>query len=165
MSDTVPNIAAQSDLLAKPRLLDNEVVRAMVHGARSRCPHCGAGKMFRKFLKVADRCPACGEELHHHRADDFPAYCVIVMVGHLIVPMVLFVETHFAPPYLVHLALWLPSVLGLCIGLIQPTKGAIVGLQWALGMHGFEPAKRQRDAALRGGTLTLREAPPAAAAG
>ena len=48
--------------------------------------------MFRAFLKVADRCDACGEELHHQRADDFPAYLVIVIVGHLVVPLVLHVE-------------------------------------------------------------------------
>lgn len=118
------------------------VQQAMLRGFCSRCPACGKGHMFRAFLKVADRCEACGEELHHQRADDFPAYCVILLVGHIIVPLVLFTETHFAPPYAVHLALWLPSIVGLSIGLIQPVKGAIVGLQWALGMHGFEAAKK-----------------------
>ena len=53
--------------------------------------------MFRAFLKVADRCDHCGEELHHHRADDFPAYLVIVIVGHLIVPLVLHVEMAYDP--------------------------------------------------------------------
>ena len=45
--------------------------------------------MFRAFLKVADHCPACGEALHHHRADDAPAYFVILIVGHIVVPLVL----------------------------------------------------------------------------
>jgi uncharacterized protein (DUF983 family) len=93
--------------------------------------------MFRAFLKVSDRCEACGEELHHHRADDFPAYVVILIVGHALVPCVLYVETHFAPSYWTHLALWLPTTLALAIGLLQPVKGAIVALQWSLGMHGF----------------------------
>jgi uncharacterized protein (DUF983 family) len=65
---------------------------AMRRGARGRCPSCGRGHMFRAFLKVADQCPACGEELHHQRADDFPAYIVIVLVGHIVVPLVLEVE-------------------------------------------------------------------------
>ncbi len=47
-----------------------------------RCPACGEGRLFRAFVKVADRCNACGEDLHHHRADDFPAYLTIFMVGH-----------------------------------------------------------------------------------
>ena len=53
--------------------------------------------MFRVFLKVNDACPHCGEELHHHRADDFPAYLVIVIVGHILVPIILVVETEIAP--------------------------------------------------------------------
>lgn len=116
----------------------------MWRGFRCRCPKCGEGKLFGAFLKVADECPACGEAFHHHRADDFPAYIVIVIVGHLIVPAVLALETHAAPSYWVHVALWLPLTLASCLALLQPTKGAIVALQWHLGMHGFEQARKDR---------------------
>ena len=105
--------------------------------------------MFRAFLKVADRCPACAEELHHHQADDFPAYVVIVIVGHILVPIVLLVETEIAPPLWVGMTLWPACVVVLTLALIQPVKGAIVGMQWALGMHGFDQAKQDR-AALAG---------------
>jgi uncharacterized protein (DUF983 family) len=118
---------------------------AIVRGLLGRCPHCGEGRMFRAFLKVSDRCEACGEELHHHRADDFPAYVVIFIVGHALVPAVLYVETHFAPSYWTHLALWLPTTLALAIGLLQPVKGAIVALQWSMGMHGFEHARKNTE--------------------
>jgi uncharacterized protein (DUF983 family) len=119
---------------------------AMQRGFFSRCPHCGKGRMFRAFLKVADRCPTCGEELHHHRADDFPAYIVIVLVGHIIVPLVLVAETAWAPPTWLHMIIWPSLTAILSLGLLQPVKGAIVGLQWVLGMHGFEDAARARDA-------------------
>lgn len=118
--------------------------RAMLRGFFGRCPSCGRGHIFGAFLKVADRCEVCDEELHHHRADDFPAYIVIVITGHILVPLVLAVETHFAPPAWVQLALFLPATLVLTLGLLQPVKGAIVALQWAAGMHGFEEAKKQR---------------------
>ncbi len=95
--------------------------------------------MFRAFLKVADRCAVCDEALHHHRADDAPAYFVILIVGHLVVPLVLVVEVAYAPPYWLHAALWLPLTIGLAVGLLQPIKGAIVGWQWANYMHGFDP--------------------------
>ena len=120
------------------------LITAMWRGFRCRCPNCGDGPLFKSFLKVADECPACSEEFHHHRADDFPAYIVIVVAGHIIVPMVLAVETRYAPDYWVHLALWLPLTIGMCLGLLQPTKGAIVALQWHVGMHGFETAKKAR---------------------
>jgi uncharacterized protein (DUF983 family) len=117
---------------------------AAMRGFFGRCPSCGKGSMFRKFLKVNDACPECGEELHHQRADDFPAYLVIVIVGHILVPMVLAVETAFAPAYWIHAVLWGPAVLGMTFGLIQPVKGAVVAMQWALGMHGFEDSKGRR---------------------
>ncbi len=119
---------------------------ALWRGFRSRCPACGEGRMFRAFLKVADECPNCGEELHHHRADDFPAYLVIVIVGHILVPIVLAVETDIAPPMWVGMTLWPLVALVMCLALIQPIKGAVVAIQWYIGMHGFEQSKEKRAA-------------------
>lgn len=114
---------------------------ALLRGWRGRCPNCGQGRLFRAFLKVADQCPACHETLHHHRADDAPAYFVILIVGHLVVPLALAVETAYALPYWLHAALWGPLTLGLALLLLQPIKGAIVAFQWAHRMHGFNPAE------------------------
>jgi uncharacterized protein (DUF983 family) len=118
---------------------------AMLRGWRGHCPNCGKGRMFCAFLKVADRCPACAEALHHQRADDAPAYFVILIVGHIVVPIALSVETAFAPSYWLHAALWTPLTLGLSLYLLQPIKGTLVALQWALRMHGFNPAQRDGD--------------------
>lgn len=123
------------------------ISQALWRGFRGRCPNCGKGHLFSRFLKVADTCEVCAEEFHHHRADDFPAYLVIVVVGHIIVPMVLWVETVYAPPAWLQLAVWLPLTLGMSLGLLQPTKGIVVGLQWFTGMHGFQAAKLRREAA------------------
>lgn len=117
---------------------------AMWRGFRGKCPACGEGKMFRKFLKVNDNCPSCGEELYHHRADDFPAYLVIVIVGHILVPIVLAVETDIAPPMWVGMTLWPLVALAMTLSLLQPTKGAVVAIQWFIGMHGFEESKGRR---------------------
>ena len=116
--------------------------RAIRRGLCGHCPNCDRGNLFRAFLKVADRCGVCGEALHHHRADDAPAYFVILIVGHVVVPLALVVEIAFAPPYWLHAALWLPLTIGLAVGLLQPIKGAIVGWQWANYMHGFDPNAR-----------------------
>jgi len=112
------------------------------NGLRGRCPACGEGHMFRAFLKPADHCDVCGEELHHQRADDFPAYLVIIVVGHVVVPALLWMEMAYAPPAWLQLAIWLPVTLFSALGLLQPTKGAIVGLQWQTGMEGFAASRR-----------------------
>jgi uncharacterized protein (DUF983 family) len=124
---------------------ERSLAQAMTRGWRCRCPNCGQGKMFRAFLKVVDRCAVCGEELYHQRADDAPPYFVILITGHIVVPLALLLETEYAPSYWVHVALWAPLTTALALGLLQPVKGAIVGWQWANRMHGFDPNHRDED--------------------
>ena len=110
----------------------------MKRGFRGRCPRCGEGKLFRAFLKVGNNCSACGLDFTPHRADDLPAYLVIVIVGHIVVPLALWIETDYAPAVWLQLAIYLPLTIVLSLGLLQPVKGAVVGFQWALRMHGFD---------------------------
>ena len=144
MTQTIPVARATiSPAPARPEETTS-LYQAMMRGFRCRCPNCGKGHLFGKYLKVADQCEECGEEFHHHRADDLPAYLVIMVVGHVIVPAVLAVEVAYSPPYWLHALIWLPLTLVSSLGLLQPTKGAIVGLQWQTGMHGFEAARTRR---------------------
>jgi uncharacterized protein (DUF983 family) len=115
-------------------------------GFACRCPQCGEGGLFTKWLKVVDHCPACGEEFHHHRADDFPAYVVIMILGHIMVPFALWMEDAFSPPMWVNMAISLPLTIILCLALLQPVKGAIVALQWRMRMHGFAKSRKQKAA-------------------
>ncbi len=59
------------------------------------------------------------------------------IVGHVVIAGVLVLEKAYAPPSWVHLALWLPLTVILSLWLLPRVKGALVGLQWALRMHGF----------------------------
>ena len=114
------------------------VWRAMASGARNTCPECGAKPMFRQFLKPHDNCPSCGLDFSGHRADDLPPYITIMIAGHIIVWGILVVERLWAPAVWLQLSIWLPVTLLLCLWLMQPVKGAVIGLQWALRMHGFD---------------------------
>jgi uncharacterized protein (DUF983 family) len=116
--------------------------QSIKRGLAGRCPHCGQGHLFRRFLKVADHCEACGEAYHHHRADDLPAYLSIVIVGHIVVFLMLEfeMESGFSP--MTYLLTLIPLAVVLTLVLLQPIKGAVVGLQWANYMHGFDPTTR-----------------------
>ena len=131
---TVPKIWTRESGLVEKR----DVWDAMKRGFRGRCPRCGEGKLFRAFLKTADNCASCGLDFTPHRADDLPAYLVIVIVGHIVVPAILWIETNYAPSMLLQLAFYLPFTLIASLVLLQPVKGAVVGLQWAFRMHGFD---------------------------
>ena len=111
--------------------------RSILRGFRRRCPSCGQGHLFRGYLKVVGTCPVCREELHHHRADDGPAYLTILVVGHLIVPMIHIVFTRLRPDPLVMATLFTTLALALALFLLPRLKGVVVGIQWARRMHGF----------------------------
>lgn len=118
---------------------DRPMADALKRGLRMRCPACGEGHLFNGFLKVAPRCESCGEALYHHRADDAPPYFTILIVGHVVVSLALFVETNFDTPLWLAMVMWPLLSLVLCLALLQPIKGAVVGWQWAHRMHGFDP--------------------------
>ncbi|MET0574346.1 MAG: DUF983 domain-containing protein [Mesorhizobium sp.] len=121
----------------RPGRVVRPLMNAMMRGFLGRCPCCGEGKLFASFLNIVDRCERCGEEMHHHRADDLPAYLVVVIVGHVVVGAFMSFEANSTLSLGQHLAIWVPLTIGLSVALLRPIKGAVVGLQWALYMHGF----------------------------
>ncbi|MEP0707077.1 DUF983 domain-containing protein [Parvibaculum sp.] len=129
MSDV--RIYEASDAAPRPAL------QSIARGFGGACPSCGLGRLFHRFLKVSDNCPECGEAFHHHQADDAPPYFTIMIVGHIVVPMMLWLELNHLPPLWVHAILWPALTLVLSLWFLPRLKGAIVGWQWALRMHGF----------------------------
>lgn len=122
--------------------------QAMWNGAKLRCPNCGRGHLFRSYLKVADECDVCGEELFHHRADDMPPYIAIVIVGHIIVGLMLELELHATVEPWMYMVTMVPLAVILPLIMLPSIKGAIVGLQWANRMYGFDERTRQPAPAL-----------------
>lgn len=120
---------------------ERSLASAMLRGGGHRCPSCGSGNLFRGYLKVADACGHCSEPLHHHRADDAPPYFTIFIVGHIIVGGVLATEKAFHPEPWIQAAIWLPLTVVMSLWMLPRIKGALVGLQWALRMHGFGDAR------------------------
>jgi uncharacterized protein (DUF983 family) len=55
----------------------------------------------------------------------------------------LIVEIAYAPPIWVHVVLWGPLVLLLCLGLLRPLKGVLVALQY---VHRAEEGRIDRRA-------------------
>jgi len=115
-----------------------ELRPAMLRGWRRRCPSCGGGPMLKGYLKVRNECPVCGEDLHHHRADDGPAYLTILIVGHLMAPMLHIVFVQFRPEPLIMFTIFAVGCVALSLYLLPRLKGVVVAFQWARRMHGFD---------------------------
>jgi uncharacterized protein (DUF983 family) len=116
---------------------DRQTGPAVKLGWKRRCPHCGQGAMFSGYLKVANACTECGESFAGQRADDGPAYLTILIVGHLMAPLFLWVFFTWQPTPAVMIAIFATGTVALSLYLLPRLKGALVALQWAKRMHGF----------------------------
>ena len=137
MTTTVPGLSKDTATTGR---LQRLLRRPLALEWRSRrCPRCGRGRLFCAFLKVDDHCSVCRLDFTGHRADDLPAYLLlaIVIVGHVLVPVILWIEVDYAPSLAFQLGIYLPISALASISLLQPVKGAVVALQWSLKMHGF----------------------------
>lgn len=110
---------------------------AVARGLRGRCPRCGDGGLFRKWLKPRDACPACALDLRPQRADDFPAYIAIFVTGHLLAPVIIMLASDFALTTIQMALVVFPLALLSLFATLQPAKGAVIAAQWWNGMHGF----------------------------
>ena len=128
-----------------PYELPANIWQTMWRGTLCRCPRCGEDKLFRKWLKPVDNCAHCGLDISGQRADDLPAYIGIFVTGHLLAPVIIALITGFALSAWMLLAIIIPVAIVMLIGLLQPSKGAVIALRWWNGMHGFRKERRPEE--------------------
>lgn len=129
--------------------------RAIARGLARRCPACGKGRLFAGYTKTAPACTACGLDISGHEADDAPPWLTIIIAGHLVIPAALASEKLFDPPIWLQYAIWAPVILIATFAILPLAKGALIGLQWACRMHGFEDRGDAGGARLAGARKAL----------
>jgi len=105
-------------------------VNPFVAGVLCRCPNCGEGPLFEGFLKVTERCEACGYDLRAADSGDGPAVFIILVVGFIACFGILITEVTLQPPIWVLLITWLPIGAILTLALIRPFKGVMLAMQF-----------------------------------
>ncbi|WP_296814676.1 DUF983 domain-containing protein [Brevundimonas sp.] len=108
----------------------------MAAGLKGRCPNCAQGPLFQGFLGVRQQCAVCGFDLRRADSGDGPAVFVILVAGALVGFAALLVTIAFRPPVWIHLVLWLPLTVVVCLGLLRPFKGVLVAMQFHHGAGG-----------------------------
>jgi uncharacterized protein (DUF983 family) len=101
-----------------------------VTGLAGRCPRCGKGPLFAGFLTLAPSCGNCGLDFGFANSGDGPAVFIIFAVSPLIIVLALIVEALFHPAPYVHLIIWLPVTVILCLALLRPFKAVMIALQY-----------------------------------
>jgi uncharacterized protein (DUF983 family) len=130
-------MAVEVQTLREPR----SIGKAILNGLLCRCPHCGKGKLFHNYLKVNDTCTSCGEKLSSARADDIPPYIAIFIVGHVLIGWMLHAEMSGPVDPMMYVWTMIPLAIVLPLIMLPSIKGAVIGLQWANYMYGFDPTR------------------------
>ena len=99
-------------------------------GWKGVCPRCGKAPMFRSWLKLVERCPACGLDYSFAAPDDGPAFFSLCIVALPLIFLVVWIQVAFDPPPWVHLATSLPIMTLGCLLPLRPIKGWLVASQY-----------------------------------
>ena len=103
-------------------------------GIRLRCPQCGEGYLFSRYITVRERCEVCGEDNTIYPSDDAPPYLTLLMVGHFIIPFMFWMDKAWNPAMWVMFAIWLPLIAVTTMGMLPYMKGLVIGFAWANGV-------------------------------
>jgi uncharacterized protein (DUF983 family) len=107
----------------------------LLAGLLCRCPRCGRGRLFSGFLKIAPACGECGLDLKFSDSGDGPAIFIIFLVSPLVIVLAVIAENLFHPAPYMHLMLWIPTTIILCLALLRPFKATLVALQFRHNAH------------------------------
>lgn len=99
-------------------------------GLRGRCPRCGEGRLFAGYLSLRPRCGICGLDNAFADSGDGPAVFVMLGMGFVVVGLALWAEVNYAPPLWLHLVLWIPLAVVLCLTALRLAKGVLIALQY-----------------------------------
>ena len=106
--------------------------KGLGRGFAERCPQCGQGRLFWRYLKVQSPCEVCGNDNAQYPSDDAPPYFTILIIGHLFIAPMLFMPFIWTWPVGWVLAATLPTMAALTLVLLPRVKGAVIGAQWAI---------------------------------
>jgi len=112
--------------------------QAMWRGLRGRCPACGAGRLFARYLKPVANCAVCNQPLGHVRSDDAAPWLTILVVGHIVVPLMLSVERYSQWPEWVAMIVWPLIALALALAVLPRAKGLLLSIIWVTRAPGSE---------------------------
>jgi uncharacterized protein (DUF983 family) len=110
-------------------------------GLAGRCPRCGDGRLFRGFITLAPHCEACGLDFAFADSGDGPAVFVALFGGFIVLGAALWTEIVYKPPMWLHMVLFLPLTLIVCLGMLRPLKGILIALQYR---NKAEPGRLER---------------------
>ena len=130
----------ESGILALNPVMRSEIALGLAarRGLMGRCPSCGKTKLFARYLKQIQTCPHCGAQFGRIRADDAAPWGTIIIVGHVFLPLIFFVNLDALMPFWAGVFAWAALFSGLSLLLLPRSKGLFIALLWATRAPGVE---------------------------
>jgi uncharacterized protein (DUF983 family) len=104
--------------------------KAAERGALGRCPCCGKGQLFARFLKQVENCASCGEAFGALRADDAAPWLTIIVLGHVFLPLAFLLDLEVMMPRWLALTSWSVVFTLLAVVMLPRAKGIMLGVLW-----------------------------------
>lgn len=106
--------------------------RPITRGLRHRCPECGEGKLYQRYLKQVQTCSVCGAQIGLIRAEDGPPWMTVLFLGPFLAALTFITARQEWPLWITLPALSLFAISAV-LSLLPRIKGAIIGLFWHMG--------------------------------
>ena len=124
---------------SKERRLRPRVRQTLWRGARRRCPHCGCGPVFVRWVRMHDRCSACGLQFLRNQGDTW-LYWVLMDRIPIAIGLILVIFFGFS------VASWQTGVLffgGMAVSLVATMpqrQGVAVALNYLSRVYFRDPS-------------------------
>ncbi|MCE7798170.1 DUF983 domain-containing protein [Sphingobium sufflavum] len=99
-------------------------------GWKGICPRCGGASMFASWLKLTDKCPACGIDYRFAAPHAGPAFFWLCIVAFPLIFFVVWLQLVYDAPFWVHLLTSFPLLALGCVLPLRPLKGWLVASQY-----------------------------------
>lgn len=81
-------------------------------------------------MAFAPRCTACGLDYAQFNVGDGAVPFLILVIGAIVTGLAMWLELRFAPPFWLHVVLWVPLALILTLGLLRIAKALLMGQEY-----------------------------------
>ena len=115
---------------------ERPVIISVMRGIRRRCPQCGKGRLLVGYLAPVKNCDICGEDFSAISADDGPAWATLLVIGHAVVPLMVFLGRDETIPIWLAISILMVVMLGGVFVLLPRAKGLFIALIWATDATG-----------------------------
>lgn len=109
---------------------------AVLRGLRGRCPECGRGRLFARYLKQAEACDACGAKTGEIEAEDGPPWLTVLLLGPFLAALTFISARQESWPLAVKLPALGVVAIGAVLMLLPRIKGGLIGALWGMRAKG-----------------------------